>query len=102
MSTERLQLNQASPIFNSIALPNSRLTTQPQPTIFIDRDGVINQNRTDHVLNWKSFQFIDDSIKALALLHQAGYQVVVVTNQAVIARGLLSLQELEYIHQRML
>lgn len=102
MTTDQLRLGQGASLFNPIALPGKRLLTQTQPTIFVDRDGVINQNRANHVLAWKDFQFIDDSIKALALLHQAGYQIIVVTNQAAIARGLISVPELELIHHRMM
>ncbi len=74
---------------------------QTRPTIFIDRDGVINQNRKEHVLNWSEFQFIEGSKKALALLKQAGYQVVVVTNQATIERGLLTVAQLDQLHRQM-
>jgi len=72
-----------------------------QPTIFIDRDGVINQNRKEHVLNWNEFEFIEGSKKALALLKEAGYGVVVVTNQATIERGLLGSAQLDQMHQQM-
>ncbi len=102
MTTNQLHVGQGAYLFNPLKQSGTRLLTQTQPTIFVDRDGVINQNRTDHVLAWKDFQFIDDSIKALALLHQAGYQIIVVTNQAAIARGLLSVQDLDYIHQQMM
>jgi histidinol-phosphate phosphatase family protein len=101
MTTDQFRLGQGASVFNPATLPGRRLLTQTQPTIFVDRDGVINQNRPDHVLSWTDFQFIDDSIKALALLNQAGYQVIVVTNQAAISRGLFSVQELDYIHYRM-
>jgi D-glycero-D-manno-heptose 1,7-bisphosphate phosphatase len=101
MTIEQVRSGRTLPIFNPINLPTSGLMTQLQPTVFVDRDGVINHNRVDHVLSWKDFQFVDGSLQALALLHEAGYQVVVVTNQAAITRGLISVQELDGIHRRM-
>ncbi|OJW03481.1 MAG: hypothetical protein BGO39_10530 [Chloroflexi bacterium 54-19] len=77
------------------------MLTTGQPTIFVDRDGVINQNRADHVLTWQDFHFLEGSLEALALLNQARYQVIVVTNQAAITRKLISVAELDFIHQQM-
>lgn len=71
-------------------------------TIFIDRDGVINQNRTDHVKNWNEFEFIPDSIQGLVELSRAGFRLVVITNQAVINRGVVSRETVESINQQMM
>lgn len=71
------------------------------PDIFLDRDGVINYNRPDHVKRWEEFEFLPGSLKALARLNRAGYRVFVITNQAVINRKILSVKELDYIHHRM-
>ena len=57
--------------------------------IFLDRDGVINQD-TGYVSTRDDFIFIDGVIDAMKLLKQKGYQLVVVTNQSGIARGLFS------------
>ena len=102
MTIEQIRVDPPTvPVFNRASLPTARPGIQYQPTVFIDRDGVINHNRVNHVLSWNDFQFVDGSIKAMALLHQAGYQVIVVTNQAAITRGLISVQELDFIHRRM-
>ncbi|GAB4110349.1 MAG: D-glycero-beta-D-manno-heptose 1,7-bisphosphate 7-phosphatase [Roseiflexaceae bacterium] len=69
--------------------------------VFLDRDGVINENRNDHVKSWDEFQFIPGSLEAIRLLRHAGYYVFVVTNQAIINRGLATRQTLDEIHQRM-
>jgi D-glycero-D-manno-heptose 1,7-bisphosphate phosphatase len=71
------------------------------PDIFLDRDGVINYNRTDHVKNWDEFKFLPGSLEALALLHKFSYRVFIITNQAVINRGTISEKVLHEIHQRM-
>lgn len=69
--------------------------------VFVDRDGVINRNRRNHVKSWEDFQFLPGSIDALAELTRYGFRTVVLTNQAAINRGLLSREELEAIHDRM-
>ncbi len=71
-------------------------------TIFLDRDGVINENRTDYVKNWHEFHFLTDSREAIAKLTHAGHRIIVCTNQAGIARGHVSIETVEEIHRRMI
>lgn len=71
-------------------------------TIFIDRDGVINENRSDYVKNWDEFRFLPGSREAIACLTKAGHRIVVCTNQAGVAQGLISMDTVEDIHRRML
>ncbi|WP_165423382.1 D-glycero-beta-D-manno-heptose 1,7-bisphosphate 7-phosphatase [Ktedonosporobacter rubrisoli] len=70
-------------------------------TIFLDRDGVINENRSDYVKNWQEFRFLPGSREAIARLTQAGYRIIVCTNQAGVARGSIPASTVEDIHQRM-
>lgn len=70
-------------------------------TIFLDRDGVINENRSDYVKSWHEFCFLPESLAAIAKLTHAGYRIIVCTNQAGIARGSLSLEAIEDINRRM-
>ena len=71
-------------------------------TIFLDRDGVINENRSDYVKSWSEYRFLPGAREAIAELTQAGHRIVVCTNQAGIARGNISLETVEDIHRRML
>lgn len=71
-------------------------------TVFLDRDGVINENRDDYVKSWSEFHFIAGSREAIAKLTRAGHTIVVCTNQAVIARGQASIEIIEDIHRRMI
>lgn len=69
--------------------------------IFLDRDGVINENRDDHVKSWQEFRFLPGALEALRILTERRYRVFIVTNQAAVNRGLLSPAALEEIHLRM-
>jgi len=69
--------------------------------VFLDRDGVICENRPDHVKNWDEFQFLPEAKNSLAALSRLGLAVVVVTNQAVIGRGIVPASVVDDIHRRM-
>src|SRR5713101_6581742 len=70
-------------------------------TIFLDRDGVINENRSDYVKCWSEFRFLPGSREAIAKLTQAGHRIIVCTNQAGVAKGSISVETVEEIHRRM-
>jgi D-glycero-D-manno-heptose 1,7-bisphosphate phosphatase len=72
-----------------------------QRDIFLDRDGVINENRDDHVRSWAQFVFVPGALDALRLLTQWQYRIFIVTNQAVVGRGLITAETLDDIHTRM-
>jgi D-glycero-D-manno-heptose 1,7-bisphosphate phosphatase len=69
--------------------------------VFLDRDGVINENRCDHVTCWDEFRFIPGARDAIARLTGAGVRVFVVTNQAIVNRGVVTPQEISAINERM-
>ena len=69
--------------------------------IFLDRDGVINEE-VSYLSNPDDFKFIDGSIKALKILKELGYLLIVITNQAGIARGYFTEEVLWQIHQKMI
>ncbi len=69
--------------------------------VFLDRDGVINENRPDHVKSWAEFHFLPGALTALRMLTNAGFRIFIITNQAAVGRGLMSVAELEQIHARM-
>jgi len=72
-----------------------------RPAIFLDRDGVINANRPDHVKSWAEFAFLPGALDALRRLARLDRPIVVITNQAAIGRGQVSRQAVEEIHSRM-
>ena len=68
--------------------------------IFLDRDGVINQNRNDYVKNineLKIFDFVGSSINELKRM---GFLVLIVTNQSAINRGITTEKSVNEIHER--
>ncbi len=71
--------------------------------VFLDRDGLINVPAAEHdyIKSWNEFRFLPGVPEAAALLTQAGYLLLVVTNQRGVARGLLSFQQLTEIHRNM-
>lgn len=69
--------------------------------VFLDRDGVINENRDDYVKDWTEVRFIPGALEALACLSSLPFSIVLITNQSVIGRGILSLEQLEAIHHRL-
>lgn len=66
--------------------------------ILLDRDGVINEDRPHSVRSLDDFVLLPGVIPAIKLLNEASIPVAIVTNQAVVGRGELSLEELENIH----
>ncbi len=69
--------------------------------VFLDRDGVINRNRPDHVKSWEEFEFLPGVPQAISRLARWGVRVFVITNQAIINRGIVSTATVDAIHRRM-
>ncbi len=65
-----------------------------QPALFLDRDGVIIENRDNYVLSWADVEFLPGALEALASLRDAPYRIVIVTNQSPIGRGLVARRRL--------
>lgn len=78
------------------------MALQGVKAVFLDRDGVINENRPDHVKDWSEFRFLPGSTEAIALLSRAGILVFVISNQAVVNRGIVSRETVDAINSRMI
>lgn len=72
------------------------------PSIFLDRDGVLIENRSDYVRDWSQVEIIPEAIRALSLPAVKKYKVVVVTNQSGVGRGLIELEIAQDINQRLI
>jgi D-glycero-D-manno-heptose 1,7-bisphosphate phosphatase len=60
-----------------------------RPTIFLDRDGVIIENRAAYVRAWEDVAFIPGALAALAEAARGEHAIVMVSNQAGIGKGLI-------------
>lgn len=69
-----------------------------RPAVFLDRDGTINEEK-NYLHRIDDFQFIAGAPQAIKQLNQAGYPVLVVTNQSGVARGYFSLADVETLHR---
>ena len=69
--------------------------------IILDRDGVINIDSAQFIKSPGEWKPIPGSLEAIAKLNQAGWRVVVATNQSGIGRGLFDMDTLNAIHDKM-
>lgn len=70
------------------------------PAIFIDRDGVIIENRSDYVRNWSQVSVFTEAVRALADSRLKSHKIVIVTNQSAVGRGFISLETAQEINGR--
>ena len=83
---------------------NEKLTANSQQllanskAVFLDRDGVLNEELGDYVWTPERFHILPGVPESLRRLKAAGYQLVVVTNQAGIAKGLYTGAEVQECH----
>lgn len=71
-------------------------------TVFLDRDGVLNQKAPEgeYVWRWQDFRILDGVPEAIARLNRAGIRAVVVTNQRGAALGRYSLDDVRALHEQ--
>src|SRR6202166_5251646 len=71
---------------------------------FLDRDGVINQKATiegEYITRWEELKILPRVAEAIILLRRAWFQVIVVSNQRCVAKGLLAEAELDSMHRKL-
>ena len=71
---------------------------------FLDRDGVINRKapkEDGYVTKWEEMEMLPGVAEAIALLNEAGFLVIVVSNQRSVAKGLITGAQLNSIHEKM-
>lgn len=74
--------------------------SKKQKAVFLDRDGVINEY-VGFLRDINDFRLMEGVAKAIKMINASGYLTIVVTNQPVIARGEVTLEELKEIHNKM-
>ncbi|MEP7361710.1 MAG: HAD-IIIA family hydrolase [Acidobacteriota bacterium] len=88
---------------NPARLAESQRFFSPQPTVLLDRDGVLNRKppRAQYVRSWADWEWLPGAQDALCAFRRAGWRVLLISNQAGVARGALSHAQLDEIHARM-
>jgi D-glycero-D-manno-heptose 1,7-bisphosphate phosphatase len=74
-----------------------------RPTIILDRDGVLNRKppKAEYVKHWGEFHWMPGAKEALGMLGAAGFRIIIVSNQAGIARKAMTVDDVEAIHRRL-
>ncbi len=71
-------------------------------SLFLDRDGVINiESVGSYITNWDEFKFHDGVLEAMRMFNSVFGNIVVVTNQRGVGRGIMTLETLREIHANM-
>ena len=85
-------------------LPHISLLTPPgtslRRAVFLDRDGTLNVEK-DYLYKIEDFEFLPGVFQALKRLREAGFALVVVTNQSGVARGYYTLEQVDILHRHM-
>ena len=74
------------------------MTQQTIKVLFLDRDGTINQDTGSYISTREQLVLIDRADEAIALAKSAGFRIVIVTNQAGIARGIATVEQVEEVN----
>jgi D-glycero-D-manno-heptose 1,7-bisphosphate phosphatase len=73
-----------------------------RPAVFLDRDGVIIENRSDYVKSRLEVSFLPGAREALQRLSRSEHAIVMVTNQSAVGRGMISLEEAMEINRHVI
>ena len=72
-----------------------------QPLVVLDRDGTLNVDDQDYVTSADDWSPLPGALEAVARLNEAGWRVVVATNQSGLGRGLFDVATLNAVHSKM-
>ena len=72
-----------------------------QPALFLDRDGVIIENRQDYVRSWSDVDIYPQALNALVKIKSSRHKIFIITNQSVVGRGLISQDTGREINERL-
>jgi D-glycero-D-manno-heptose 1,7-bisphosphate phosphatase len=88
---------------DTFRLPITEQFLSRRPAIILDRDGVLNEKapRAQYVRNWGEFKWLPEVKETLRRLNEAGFLIILVSNQAGVARGAMTEADLHDIHMRM-
>ncbi len=71
------------------------------PALFLDRDGVIIDNRSDYIRNWSDVSIYPQVLNSLHKIESSNYKIFIITNQSAIGRGIITQTAAEEINKRL-
>jgi D-glycero-D-manno-heptose 1,7-bisphosphate phosphatase len=71
------------------------------PALFLDRDGVIIENRPDYIRSWSDVEIYPQAMTALAKIKNSPYKIIIITNQSAVGRGLMTIERADQINRRL-
>jgi D-glycero-D-manno-heptose 1,7-bisphosphate phosphatase len=74
------------------------MSSELRKAVFLDRDGVINEERGDYTWQLEDFRINPGVVEALLELQSKGFLLIVISNQGGIAKGLYTKAEVDYLH----
>lgn len=74
------------------------MRSEKRKAVFLDRDGVLNRERGDYTWLLEDFQINPGVLEALARLADAGFLLIVISNQGGIGKGLYQKSDTDYLH----
>ncbi|OYU94488.1 MAG: histidinol phosphate phosphatase [Bacteroidetes bacterium B1(2017)] len=66
--------------------------------VFLDRDGVINKEVGDYIKRFEDFEILSHVRHGLKILTEAGFKLIIITNQGGIAKGMYTRHEMDKMH----
>lgn len=78
------------------------MQSERNKAIFLDRDGVVNKERGDYTWLEKDFMLNDGLVQALKTFQDAGFLLIVISNQSGIAKGIYSKEDVELLHRHLI
>lgn len=71
------------------------------PALFLDRDGVIIENRPNYVRTWSDVSIYPQALRALKKIEVSEYKIFILTNQSAVGRGIISHSTADKINKRL-
>jgi histidinol-phosphate phosphatase family protein len=89
-------------LYQLITYAKYREMKQRSQVVFVDRDGVINEDPLTYVTRWEDFRFHEGVLAGLRRFGQSGYKIILISNQAGVGDGIYPEAALWEIHEKML
>jgi len=67
--------------------------------IFLDRDGVVNEERGEYTWKIKDFRLTVGLMSFIRSVHESGFEIIIISNQGGIGKGIYTMEDVEKAHQ---